>query len=183
VGTGQRFVPLIALLSLIALSGAVSYTTAQVSEEEAKSIFDQLGCANCHGAGVAPSWDEMIALFEDWATRYESIDEAIASEVKGVAASSYAQLMQSMATFVGKSPDDPDVKKLEEFFLQVFEQARGGAPAAPTTPAETPAQTPETTAPETPEAPAEGITFGEAAAIATLIIVVILVAAFVLSRS
>ena len=185
MGAHHRIPLIIAVLSIILASGAVSHTVAQISEQEAKGIFERIGCTNCHGAGVAPSWDEVLSLLRDWATKYDSIDQAVASEVEGVAASSYAQLMQTMATFSGRSPDDPDVKKLEEFFLQVFQEAGGKAPPAETTtPAETTPSPTTTPGPEqTPQPRGEGITFGEAAVIATLIVVVILVAAYVLSRS
>ena len=154
-------------LALYALAATTAPVSGQVTEDEARQLFQRLGCTSCHTAGgTAPPFDEVVAMIESWRGQYASIDEAIAAEVVvfGQKYDTYDALMQAMASFTGKTLDD--IRPLYDYFLQVFQGQQGQPPAgetpgATTTPAETvttPAETGQQTATQTPGAttPTEG---------------------------
>ena len=129
------------LLLIVATGLATQYTQAQPSEEEAKQIFESLGCISCHVGKPrqpASSWDLIIQYFQDWSQKYPNIDEAIKNEVVyygNQKFNSFDELMERMASNVGKDPNDPDIVKLKEFFRSFWGEVA----------TETQTQTPEET--------------------------------------
>ncbi len=120
---------------MLALSGIASYQLyAQPSEAEAKQIFESIGCVSCHvgqPGQPAASWDLIIQFMQDWSQKYPTIDDAIANEVTyygGKKFQSFDELMAQMAQNVGRSPDDPEIQKLKQFF-QSFWGETAQAPA------------------------------------------------------
>ena len=150
-----------AALVLYFLAAATAPASGQVTEDEARQLFQRLGCTSCHtSGGTAPPFDEVVAMIESWRGQYASIDEAVASEVVvfGQKYDSYDALMQAMASFTGKTLDD--IRPLYDYFLQVFQGQQAqppsgetpGATATPTETATTPAETGQETAAQTPGA-------------------------------
>ena len=116
---------LIALLGfMLALSSLASYQLhAQISENEAKQIFESIGCTSCHNGNVADEFDEIVDDMRAWSKKYPTIDDAVANEVTyfgGQKFNSFDELIAQMAQNVGKTPDDPDIKKLETFFRSLW---------------------------------------------------------------
>ncbi|BAA80720.2 hypothetical protein APE_1719.1 [Aeropyrum pernix K1] len=177
----------IIMLSIFALTGYLMY--AQPSEEEARATFESIGCVSCHNGTVAVTWDEIVDELKEVPEKYGGDIDAYARDVayfgqKG-AFNTWNDLIATMAQNVGKQPNDPDIQKINEFFLSV-----AGVSGGETTPTETatgtttPQETTEETTPmgtETEEAEA-GIPFGLAAAIALLIVVLIAAAAYMFAR-
>jgi cytochrome c551/c552 len=130
----------VAVTALVLLVGMASALTM----DEARRLFEQLGCTGCHNNVVAPDFEGTIAKLRSWAAKYASLDEAVASEAKTFKmfqqAKSWDELVKLMP---GMTPE------LKEFFERVFEEARRQATATPT-PTPTPAQTPTPVAPPIP---------------------------------
>jgi len=108
---------LLILAGLLALPGVVE---GQLTYDEAAARFAELGCTSCHNGRAAPTFDQVVQLFEQWGQQYDNIDDAIANEVPGY--SSYDQMMASMARFVGVTVDD--IQDLYQFFIEVFQSAQ-----------------------------------------------------------
>lgn len=187
---------LIATVLLLGVAVGLSQfvATAQISEQEAMQIFEQIGCASCHNNAVAPDWNGTLELLKKVQTEYGGDIDEFARNVNYFgrvgAFNSWEELMQVMAQNVGKSLDDPDIQKLNEFFLAYAGvQPGAGQPAEEQPqPAETPAEQP---AEQPAEAPAEqqpekeeakGIPFGLAVAIALVITLVVVGAAYFFTR-
>ena len=192
-----------ALLAVVALLGLLAslsqFAAAETSEEEAFEVFHDLGCTSCHNNAVAPDWNGMLEMLRKVQSEYGGDIDAFARDVnyfgrKG-AFNSWQELMAVMAQNVGKNLDDPDIQKLNEFFLAYA----GVQPGAGEQPAEQPQET-QTEAPaetqqpaeqppaqeqppaEQPKEEAKGIPFGLAVAIALIITLVIVGAAYFFTR-
>ncbi len=114
-------------LALVAplLAGSLLYTSSQTNIDEARSVFETLGCTGCHTAGgIAPPFDSVVSKVANWSSKYSTIDDAVKNEVNyfgGQKFNSYEEMMKVMAGNVGKTPDDPDIQLLSQFFKDVFE--------------------------------------------------------------
>ncbi|MEB3780799.1 MAG: hypothetical protein GSR85_11330 [Desulfurococcales archaeon] len=186
---------LLALVILVAVSVSIplTITMAQVSEDEARSTFERLGCISCHNGQVAASWDEMVNLFESWKGKYTSLDEAVKAEIEyfgGQKFNSYNELVQTMANNVGRSPDDPEVRMVFQYLESLFgvEQAQTTEPPKETTP--TPTETmEEREEPVTPtvtgvrggEEPAEGVVL-TIISIAAIVVIAVVAAVYLTRR-
>ncbi len=135
------------VLVAILLAGAAS---AAMSMEQAKKAFEAKGCTGCHNGGLAPTFEGTVKKIQEWAKKYNSLDEAVKAEAKNFKmfqnAQSWDQLMNMMNVPGG----------LRKFFEQVFQQAKGGAggaapatTAAPSGGAAAPAATVTTTVTQT----------------------------------
>ncbi len=113
-----------------AKSGAGGAAAApSISPEEAKKAFKP--CESCHNGAVAPTFDQIVKMFQEWAKKYPSLDEAVKAESKHFRApahayNSYKELMEGMKAFT-PSIGSKDFELLYNFFEQVFQQAKGGA--------------------------------------------------------
>ena len=112
------------VLVAILLAGAA----AALTESQAKQEFQAKGCTNCHNGALAPTFEGVIKKLQEWAKKYNSLDEAVKAEAKNFKmfrnAQSWDQLMNMMP---GMTPE------LKQFFEQVFQQAKGGAGGAAST--------------------------------------------------
>ncbi len=121
----RRSLALAAVLAIaLILAGSIA---AALSMEEAKKEFQAKGCTGCHNGALAPGFGGTVKKVQEWAKKYNSLDEAVAAEAKNFKmpqfqnAKTWDELMNAMP---GITPE------LKEFFTQVFEQAKsGGAPA------------------------------------------------------
>jgi cytochrome c553 len=158
----------LAILLLGIAASLAGVAAAQPTEDEAREVFQKLGCISCHmQGGSAKPFDEIVSLFQQWGGQYATIDEAVQKEVKyfgGQTFDNYDQLMETMAMNVGRTMDDPDIQLLYDFFLNLFESSAGTPTAtATTTPTGTTGQTTTTTnAATTPTTGATEITTTEA---------------------
>ncbi len=114
-----------ALLAVVALLGLLAslsqFAAAETSEEEAFEVFHDLGCTSCHNNAVAPDWNGVLEMLRKVQSEYGGDIDAFARDVnyfgrKG-AFNSWQELMAVMAQNVGKNLEDPDIQKLNEFFL------------------------------------------------------------------
>ncbi|MEB3861136.1 MAG: hypothetical protein GSR84_02820 [Desulfurococcales archaeon] len=155
------------ILLILALAGYATQTTqAQPSPEEARQIFENIGCISCHaGKPLQPaaSWDLIIQFMEDWSQKYPSIDEAIRNEVTyygGQKFNSFDELMERMSQNVGKTRNDPEIQQLEAFFRSFWgEQQTETQTQEETTQAAEQTEAPTET--QTPEEQVEGVRGGE----------------------
>ena len=155
------------ILLILALAGYATQTTqAQPSPEEARQIFENIGCISCHaGKPLQPaaSWDLIIQFMEDWSQKYPSIDEAIRNEVTyygGQKFNSFDELMERMSQNVGKTRNDPEIQQLEAFFRSFWgEQQTETQTQEETTQAAEQTEAPAET--QTPEEQVEGVRGGE----------------------
>ncbi len=182
------------LLIIPMLAISTTLTTAQVSEAEAKQIFESIGCVSCHvGQPLQPaaSWDLIIQFMQDWSQKYPTIDEAIANEVTyygGQKFQSFDELMAQMAQNVGRSPDDPDIQKLSEFFKSFWgETAQAPAGEQQEQPQEEQPQTTEQPQQEQQEQPQEeqptgNMSFGQIVGIAVVLIIILAGIAYALAK-
>ncbi|MCE4602053.1 MAG: hypothetical protein F7C08_01425 [Desulfurococcales archaeon] len=137
----------VTIFLILALAGyATQNTQAQPSAEEAKQIFENIGCISCHAGNPlqpAANWDLIIQFMEEWSQKYPSIDEAIRNEVVyygGQKFNSFEELMERMSQNVGKTRNDPEIQQLEAFFRSFWGQEQAQTPQQ-TEPAQTPEQT------------------------------------------
>ncbi|ABM81219.1 hypothetical protein [Hyperthermus butylicus] len=184
------------LLTAVLVLALASIGAAALSAEEAEKLFQSSGCTGCHNGVVAPDFQGTIAVIREWASKYETLDEAVAAEAPNFKmfnnAKSWDELMSSMP---GITPE------LKDYFARVFEEAKTGAvpvqeqpagetteqPVQPTTPVVTqpkpkPAvnvtKLPEVSAPN-PSAQAESLVkTGLPAGVAVLITAIVILAAF-----
>ena len=136
----------LAIMLLLKFMGSMLALSAGLTREEAKNTFTNLGCTGCHNGQTADEFDEILEEIESWAARYSSIDDAIRGEVTyfgGKKFSGLDDLLETMAGNVGKTPDDPGIARLREFFVSEFEKAKAAATASPTE------STMKTTSPQT----------------------------------
>ncbi len=143
----------IALIALVAMS--LLLVSAASSEEELQGVFKKY-CGACHRGRLAPDWTGTIEKIREWASKYNSLDEAVRAEYsfRGKKANSYDEMMQQMKQF---SPgiSDEDFQKLYDFFKNVFVEAKGGTIATTTatgTTTQSPTTTTETTTTQPPGA-------------------------------
>lgn len=170
---------------------------AQVTEEEARQIFEQIGCTSCHNGVVAPDWNGVLEVLSKAQTEYGGDIDALARDInyfgRTGAFNTWEELMQVMAQNVGKSLDDPEIQKLNEFYLAYMgvtgapqpEQPAEEQPqeeATPQPPPQEEAPVAEQPAEEEPQEAAKGIPFGLALAIAAVITLVIVAAAYFFTR-
>lgn len=113
-----------ALVALVAVAGVA----AALSEQQAEQLFKQKGCTGCHNGGLAPDFKGTIAKMQEWAKKYKSLDEAVAAESKNF------KMYQGVKTWKELMSKMPGITpELEQFFAQVFEQAKSGGAAGGTT--------------------------------------------------
>ncbi len=185
----------LAILLLGIAASLAGVAAAQPTVDEAREVFQTLGCTSCHmQGGSAKPFDEIVSLFQQWGGQYATIDEAIQKEVKyfgGQTFDSYDKLMETMAMNVGKTMDDPDIQLLYEFFLNLFESGAGTPTATTPTTTETTGQTttttnaattPTTSPVETTTTEASGPGVGVIAASGVVIALILIAAAYILSK-
>ncbi len=133
------------MLTLLVLTGVVGLASATsgLSEDEARKLFSEAGCTSCHNNVLAPDFDGVIAKLREWALKYESLDEAVATEAANFKmfnnVKSWDELMKSMP---GVTPE------LNNYFIAIFEEAKKSKTAqetqTPTIPKTTTKTTPTT---------------------------------------
>jgi cytochrome c551/c552 len=175
---------MIRALLLISVIGALLISSilaslAQPSEAEAKSAFERLGCTACHmSGGIAPPWNEVVSMFRSASGKYPSLDEFVRAEISqrvkakvGAEPKSWDELFTVMAGYVGKKPDDPNVKVVESYLASLLQAA--GVTTPPTT-LTTPTSPPQVTTPA-PEAVRGGerLTWGVILAVVAIVIIVL----------
>jgi len=175
---------LVLLISLLFATGAFVYSQKTLTEEEAKSLFESLGCTGCHvSGGVADPFDDIVSTFQTAGQQYNGdIDAYVRENVEyfGQKFDSFDALMQQMGANVGASNED--IQALSLFFRSVFTKGGGTSPEQP---AETTTQMTETqtTTPQETGAPQKKppvgtntpiIVFG----IAAIIIIAVLLVVF-----
>ncbi len=119
----------IALAVILVLTAAASLVEPARAQEaltvdEARQLFQRLGCTSCHNGQTARTFEEAVLFIDGWRGKYGSLDEAVAAEVEyfgGQRFESYDAMFNVMASNVGKTLDDPDVRSLYEFFKAVYE--------------------------------------------------------------
>ena len=121
------------------LAGSLLYTNSQANIDEARSVFETIGCTGCHTAGgTAPTFDNVVSMIANWSSKYNTIDDAVRNEVNyfgGQKFNSYEEMMKVMAGNVGKTLDDPDIQLLSQFFKDVFQgKVEAPQPSQATTP-------------------------------------------------
>ncbi len=156
------------ILLILALAGyATQNTQAQPSPEEAKQIFENIGCISCHAGKPgqpAASWDLIIQFMEDWSQKYPSIDEAIRNEVTyygGQKFNSFDELMERMSQNVGKTRNDPEIQQLEAFFRSFWGEQQQTQTQAEEEQTQTTEQTEAPAETQTTEEQTEGVRGGE----------------------
>ncbi|ALL00535.1 hypothetical protein Pyrde_0485 [Pyrodictium delaneyi] len=134
----------IVMFAILATVGLVSVAAA-LTTDEAKQLFQSKGCTGCHNGAMAPDFEGTVAVIKEWASKYASLDEAVAAEAPNFKmfnnAKTWDELMNAMP---GITPE------LKDYFAKVFEEAKSGgaAPAQeekPTEASTTEAETPTTT--------------------------------------
>jgi len=98
----------------------------ELSVNEAKKLFQQLGCVSCHMEnGVAEPFDEILKEMGELASQYNgNIDAYVKEKVEyfgGQKFNSFDEMMKVMQSNVGAS--DEDIAKLSAFFKSYFEKA------------------------------------------------------------
>jgi cytochrome c551/c552 len=163
---------------------------AQLTEEEARSLFERLGCTACH-IGDQPQrpalkWELIIELLQKVPEEYGGDLDAFAQSIEyygGRTFESWEDLIAQMAQNVGRSPDDPEIRQLFDYFAAVAGAAPAQPPAEqPPAEEEAPAPQPEQPQPEQPAEEKRGIPFGLALAITAAIVVVVVAAIYMLTK-
>jgi len=175
---------MIRALLLVSVIGALLISSilaslAQPSEAEAKSAFERLGCTACHmSGGIASPWDGVVSMFRSASGKYPSLDEFVRAEISqrvkakvGAEPKSWDELFTVMAGYVGKKPDDPNVRVVESYLASLLQAP--GATTPPTT-LTTPTSPPQVTTPA-PEAVRGGerLTWGVILAVVAIVIIVL----------
>ncbi|MEB3860588.1 MAG: hypothetical protein GSR84_00020 [Desulfurococcales archaeon] len=186
-------------LFILTLATPALLGVAQPSGEEARQKFEQLGCTGCHNGGVAPAWDDVVALFQEWKTKYGSLDEAVSSEVNyfGKTFNSYDEMMAEMAkSSAAGTIDNPDFQIIYQYLKSIYEGGQaGGQETTQQTQTQAPAEETQTTQPEetqagggeeaaetTTETPGPVLGFGQIVGIAIVILVIIVGIAYFVAR-
>jgi len=161
------------------LTSSILASLAQPSEAEAKSAFERLGCTACHmSGGIVPPWDGVVSMFRSASGKYPSLDEFVRAEISqrvkakvGAEPKSWDELFTVMAGYVGKKPDDPNVKVVESYLASLLQAP--GVTTPPTT-LTTPTSPPQVTTPA-PEAVRGGerLTWGVILAVVAIVIIVL----------
>jgi cytochrome c551/c552 len=172
----------VSLLGVILASTTSLVVLGQPSEAEAISAFQRLGCTTCHrSGGIGNSWDQIVSRYKDLAGKYDNLDEFVMAEVYqqvksmlGVEVRSWNELFTTMVGYVGKKPDDPNLKVVQSYLASLL----GAQAAEATTPPTTPTTPPQVaTPPATTPVEESGVSFLVVAALAALIIVAAVVLA------
>ena len=109
------------VLSVLVAVGILSIAAAALSTEEARQEF-QTKCASCHNGAVAPDFEGVVAVIEEWASKYASLDEAVATEAPNFNMFNNAKTWDELMSMKpGITPG------LKAYFESVFEQAKGAA--------------------------------------------------------
>ena len=161
------------------LTSSILASLAQPSEAEAKSAFERLGCTACHmSGGIVPPWDGVVSMFRSASGKYPSLDEFVRAEISqrvkakvGAEPKSWDELFTVMAGYVGKKPDDPNVRVVESYLASLLQAP--GVTTPPTT-LTTPTSPPQVTTPA-PEAVRGGerLTWGVILAVVAIVIIVL----------
>jgi len=161
------------------LTSSILASLAQPSEAEAKSAFERLGCTACHmSGGIVPPWDGVVSMFRSASGKYPSLDEFVRAEISqrvkakvGAEPKSWDELFTVMAGYVGKKPDDPNVKVVESYLASLLQAP--GVTTPPTT-LTTPTSPPQVTTPA-PEAVRGGerLTWGVILSVVAIVIIVL----------
>jgi len=189
------------LLLGIAVGFSQLIATAQISEQEAQQLFQQLGCTSCHNGTVAPDWQGTLEIMKKVQTEYGGDIDEFARNVnyfgRTGAFNDWNELMEVMARNVGKTLDDPDIQKLNEFFLayagvQPGAQEEQPADTATDTATQTQQEQDQADTQQEAAAPAEeqpaaeeqtqGIPFTVAVAVATIITIIVIGIAYFFTR-
>ena len=188
LATATIILGLMVLVTLVGLN-SISVSQAQLSEEEARSLFEKLGCTACHVGNqpLAPAlkWELILEQLQRVQTEFGGDLDAFAQSIEyygGRKFQSWEELIQQMAANVGRSPDDPEIRQIFEFFASYAGVAPQETPAPAETPEETPTPAPPAEAPETPVEEARGIPFGLAIAITIVIVAVVVGAIYMVTR-
>ncbi len=179
---------LVLLLVFILSTGVYVYSQNTLTEDEARNLFESLGCIGCHASGgVAKPFDEIVSTYKTVGQQYNGdIDAYTRENVEyfGQTFDSFDALMQQMGANVGAT--DQDIQALSQYFKSVFTQ-QGGTEQETTketttqpSPTQTETTTKETTTPQA-EKPAIGtntplIVFGIAAVIIIAVLLVVFTA-------
>lgn len=114
-------VSLAVVLSVLVAVSILSIAAAALSTEEAKQEF-QAKCVSCHNGAMAPDFEGTVAVIKEWASKYASLDEAVAAEAPNFKmfnnAKTWDQLMSMMP---GITPE------LKAYFESVFNEAKGAS--------------------------------------------------------
>jgi cytochrome c551/c552 len=164
------------------LTSSILASLAQPSEAEAKSAFERLGCTTCHrSGGIGNSWDEIVSRYKALAGKHASLDEFVEAEVYqkvksmlGVEVRSWNELFKTMAGYVGKKPDDPNVNVVQSYLASLL-QAPGAAtppttlttPTSPMSPLQVTTPAPEAVRGE------ERLTWGVILSVVAIVIIVL----------
>ena len=174
-----------AVLLFLVIAGTSIWSSiveAQLSVDQAKDLFTQLGCTSCHNGAVAISWDDMLA---DLRAEYEatgSLDELARETVyfgQQNVFDSWDALMDQMAKNVGKNLDDPDIQKIKEFLEAV---AKGEIQIGAEKEAPKEGQTQEQPEEQPKAEEGKGIPFGLAVAIAAVIVIVVVAGVYMVTK-
>ncbi|MCE4598964.1 MAG: hypothetical protein F7C81_02045 [Desulfurococcales archaeon] len=108
---------IIIILGLAGLGYTIIY--ASISEDQARQLFESSGCTGCHNGGIAPDFAGTIEKIKTWASKYNTLDEAVASEAPSFSmfnnVKTWDELMNSMP---GITPE------LTDFFTNIFTQSK-----------------------------------------------------------
>ena len=144
LSSGKYILGILVVLAAVAGAMQLYLDSAEktLTVKEARQTFEQLGCTSCHvEGGVAEPWDEMLDEIAFWARNFETLDEAVRSEVVylgGKKFNSFNELMEQMRKNVRASQDD--IAPLTQFYLDYFEQNKATATTTTTGQPQQPAQ-------------------------------------------
>ncbi|RUM47397.1 MAG: hypothetical protein DSY37_02475 [Hyperthermus sp.] len=144
----RRGVSLVAIGAFILAVVAAGALALALSESEAQKEFQAKGCVGCHNGQIAPDFKGVIAKLKSWATKYASLDEAVASEASSFSMPQF-KTAKNWNDLMSKMPGITD--ELKKFFEQVYAKAKGAggkaagaAKATTTAPAAAAAAAPKT---------------------------------------
>ncbi len=131
---------LIVVVASFTLAVLRTQASPSVSEEEARGLFEKIGCVSCHRqGGIGDSWEEIVEGLRVAGEKYASPDEYVKAEVSknvmeklGQKVSTWQDLMRVMSGFVGKQPDSPEVEAISSFFLSFFQPQQQTQTESPT---------------------------------------------------
>jgi len=179
------------IITLVIVAGILAVPNiagSQLTYDQAAERFAAMGCTSCHNGRAAPTFEDMVALFQEWGQKYDNIDDAVANEVVvyGQTYDSYDAMMEQMAKFVGKNLED--IQDLHQFFIEVFQGA--GQPAddtgtttqQDTTTTTTVQEATATTTAQEEQAVEEQPSIAPAVAAGILVAVIIAAAAYMLAK-
>ncbi len=155
---------LVIVVASFTLAVLRTQASPSVSEEEARGLFEKIGCVSCHRqGGIGDSWEEIVEGLRVAGGKYASPDEYVEAEVSknvmeklGQKVGTWQDLMRVMSGFVGKQPDSPEVEAINSFFLSFFQPQQQTRTESPTeTSTMTSGETVKATATQQPTTPKE----------------------------